>query len=295
MRALSSWSWRGSLCSRARPRNPGSLLDLVETNRTFTACPMSNAAIAGLRRRILATITLRQQVSARNSLLLRPSIPRRRPLPSQMGASSVTSAWYSHRASIFAGTLSRAIRPPPLPYAACVEGRQPNHFVGKQVAAMDDGGVAGISVPLPRCPPAPYERASVQGLKPRQRSSCSTPKTPSQCNVSSRVHGRRSGRALIRSAKQADWSPQSSVASRTVVTDFDKFTPAVANIIPQQKAGRMAEIAGVADRTGWCPIDPVTFDDYSRTFMSSATQRLVERCRVPRRPPIRRREYAQAQ
>ena len=50
------------------------------------------------------------------------------------------------------------------------------------------------------------------------------------------------------------------VASRTVVTDFDKFTPAVTNIIPQQKAGRIAEIAGVADRTGWCPIDPVTFD-----------------------------------
>ena len=50
------------------------------------------------------------------------------------------------------------------------------------------------------------------------------------------------------------------VASRTVVTDFDKFTPAVANIIPQQKAGRIAEIAGVADRTGWCPIDPVTFE-----------------------------------
>ena len=50
------------------------------------------------------------------------------------------------------------------------------------------------------------------------------------------------------------------VATKTVVTDFDKFTPAVANIIPQQKAGRIAEIAGVADRTGWCPIDPVTFE-----------------------------------
>ena len=50
------------------------------------------------------------------------------------------------------------------------------------------------------------------------------------------------------------------VASRTIVTDFDKYNPTVANIIPQQKAGRIAEIAGVADRTGWCPIDPVTFE-----------------------------------
>jgi NADPH-dependent 2,4-dienoyl-CoA reductase/sulfur reductase-like enzyme len=34
----------------------------------------------------------------------------------------------------------------------------------------------------------------------------------------------------------------------------------VANVIPPQKAGRIAEAAGVADRSGWCPIDPVTFE-----------------------------------
>jgi sulfide dehydrogenase [flavocytochrome c] flavoprotein chain len=34
----------------------------------------------------------------------------------------------------------------------------------------------------------------------------------------------------------------------------------VANVIPPQKAGRIAEIAGVTDRSGWCPIDPVTFE-----------------------------------
>src|SRR5439155_723424 len=33
-----------------------------------------------------------------------------------------------------------------------------------------------------------------------------------------------------------------------------------ANVIPPQKAGRIAEAAGVADRSGWCPIDPVTFE-----------------------------------
>ena len=43
-------------------------------------------------------------------------------------------------------------------------------------------------------------------------------------------------------------------------TDFDKYKAAVANVIPPQKAGRVAELAGVADRTGWCPVDPVTFD-----------------------------------
>jgi NADPH-dependent 2,4-dienoyl-CoA reductase/sulfur reductase-like enzyme len=31
-------------------------------------------------------------------------------------------------------------------------------------------------------------------------------------------------------------------------------------VIPPQKAGRIAEVAGVADRSGWCPIDPVTLE-----------------------------------
>src|SRR2546430_5259373 len=48
-------------------------------------------------------------------------------------------------------------------------------------------------------------------------------------------------------------------ASNTIVTEFGNYTPQVANVIPPQKAGRIVEIAGVADRTGWCPIDPTTF------------------------------------
>jgi sulfide dehydrogenase [flavocytochrome c] flavoprotein chain len=49
------------------------------------------------------------------------------------------------------------------------------------------------------------------------------------------------------------------VASRTLVTDFEKYQAAVANVIPPQKAGHAAELAGVADRTGWCPVDPISF------------------------------------
>ena len=50
------------------------------------------------------------------------------------------------------------------------------------------------------------------------------------------------------------------VATMTVMTDFDKFTGGVVNVIPPQKAGSAAELAGVADRTGWCPVDPLTFE-----------------------------------
>ena len=45
-----------------------------------------------------------------------------------------------------------------------------------------------------------------------------------------------------------------------LATDFDKYQAAVASVIPPQKAGHAADLAGVADRTGWCPVDPLTFD-----------------------------------
>src|ERR1700680_3943408 len=48
-------------------------------------------------------------------------------------------------------------------------------------------------------------------------------------------------------------------ATNTIVTDFGNYTAQVANVIPAQKAGRIARIAGEVDNTGWCPIDPFRF------------------------------------
>ena len=52
----------------------------------------------------------------------------------------------------------------------------------------------------------------------------------------------------------------------TLWTDFETIKPAVANVVPPQKAGLIAERAGCADATGWCPIDAVSFE--SRTVQN---------------------------
>jgi hypothetical protein len=49
-------------------------------------------------------------------------------------------------------------------------------------------------------------------------------------------------------------------AALTVKTDFEDYKAAVANIVPPQRAAAIAARAGVADRTGWCPIEPVSFE-----------------------------------
>jgi sulfide dehydrogenase [flavocytochrome c] flavoprotein subunit len=48
-------------------------------------------------------------------------------------------------------------------------------------------------------------------------------------------------------------------ATNTLVTEFGDHVAQVANVIPPQKAGHIADLAGATDNTGWCPIDPVTF------------------------------------
>ena len=47
-------------------------------------------------------------------------------------------------------------------------------------------------------------------------------------------------------------------ANNTIITDGEKFEASVANVVPPQKAGDIAQAAGLADDSGWCPIVPAT-------------------------------------
>ena len=48
--------------------------------------------------------------------------------------------------------------------------------------------------------------------------------------------------------------------SRTVVTDFGEVRADVLNVVPAQKAGHIAAIAGLTDASGWCPVDHLTWE-----------------------------------
>ncbi|HEY5217014.1 MAG TPA: NAD(P)/FAD-dependent oxidoreductase, partial [Pseudolabrys sp.] len=142
-------------------------------------------------------------------------------------------------------------------------------LLARQIAAMEDGGVVVISVPVTpsRCPPAPYERASLiaHTLKTRKpRSKVIVLDAKDSFTMQRQFQGawKRLYPDVLEYVSLSDGGLVTAVeaATKTIMTDFDKFTPAVANIIPQQKAGHLAELAMVADRTGWCPVDPVTFE-----------------------------------
>jgi NADPH-dependent 2,4-dienoyl-CoA reductase/sulfur reductase-like enzyme len=46
----------------------------------------------------------------------------------------------------------------------------------------------------------------------------------------------------------------------SLIADGETFTPALANIIPPQRVGDIAGRAGLADKSGWCPVDAATLE-----------------------------------
>jgi NADPH-dependent 2,4-dienoyl-CoA reductase/sulfur reductase-like enzyme len=134
---------------------------------------------------------------------------------------------------------------------------------------MDDGGLVVISAPANpfRCPPGPYERASLiawylKARKPKSKVIILDAKDAFSKQGLFVAGWKELYDDMIEWVKLSAGGKVTAVepATNTLVTDFARHQAQVANVIPPQKAGRIAEIAGVADKTGWCPIDPVTFE-----------------------------------
>jgi NADPH-dependent 2,4-dienoyl-CoA reductase/sulfur reductase-like enzyme len=138
----------------------------------------------------------------------------------------------------------------------------------RQLEAMEDGGTVVISAPANpfRCPPGPYERASLIAYYLKT-------KKPRSKLIVLDAKDAFSKQRLFQNAWQAlypnlEWVSLSNggkvvsveVGEMTLVTDFGRHKATVANVIPPQKAGRIADLAGATDRSGWCPIDAVTFE-----------------------------------
>jgi len=138
----------------------------------------------------------------------------------------------------------------------------------KQIAAMEDGGIFVIVVPPDpyRCPPGPYERASLVAHYFRQ-------KKPKSKIIVLDAKDAFTAQELFEEAWARrypgiiEWLPMQftggvkeiDVKRGLVVAADARFHAAVANIIPAQMAGHPAEMAGLTDESGWCPVDPVTF------------------------------------
>lgn len=139
----------------------------------------------------------------------------------------------------------------------------------RQLAAMDDGGLFLISVPDNpyRCAPGPYERASLvahylQTNKPKSKLLILDGKDSfSKQALFQEGWKQRYGEMVEWVGRAGDGRVQRvDVRRREVETEFgSRHRAAVINLIPPQKAGLIAERAGLTDASGWVPVDPRTF------------------------------------
>ena len=136
----------------------------------------------------------------------------------------------------------------------------------RQLEAMEDGGTVFIVAPANpfRCPPGPYERASLIAYYLKT-------KKPKSKVIILDAKDAFSKQRLFQNAwkelypNHLEWVSLSQggkvnsvdAATKTLKTDFSEHKATVANVIPPQRAGAIAQAAGVADRSGWCPVDPV--------------------------------------
>jgi len=264
----------GASCARAlRKADPRIAVTLVEPSPAFYACPMSNAVIAGLRemeRQRFTYEALRADGVSLAPLAATAIDPRARSVTLSDGNRLaydrlVLAPGIDIRWNALAGYDEAAARQMPHAWQA---GEQ-TLLLRQQLQDMEDGGLVVISAPAGpyRCPPGPYERASLiawylKAHKPRSKlivldAKDKFPKQEPFLDAWNELYpGLIEWVPLSRGGEVVSVEP----ATRTLVTDFDRYRAAVANVIAPQKAGRIAAAAGAVDRSGWCPIDPVTFE-----------------------------------
>src|SRR5712664_3471837 len=158
----------GASCARALKRiDPGLQVTLIEPNRTCTACPFSNEVIAGLRE-IEAQQFTYDRIVAEGVTVIAQAAVRIDPQTRIVGLSDGRPLAYD-RLVLAPGIDLRFDALPGYDEAAAAKmphawkaGEQ-TVLLRKQLEAMDDGGLVALAVPAGplRCPPAPYERASL--------------------------------------------------------------------------------------------------------------------------------------
>lgn len=254
--------------------DPTVKVTLIERNKTYLSCPGSNQVVAGLDRR--KNLQHDYKALVRNygiEFVLAEAVgidPHHRSVSLTDGskvpydrlilAPGIDFRWdaiegYDEAASLVAPHAWQA-------------GAQTT-LLRRQLRALRNGGVVIITVPENpyRCPPGPYERASLithflKQFKPRSKVLVLDAKTQFVKQALFQQAWRQLYPGMIEwiSSEKEGKIDRIDADQRIVHTEFGRHRADVLNVIPPQKAGKLAQIAGLTDASGWCPVDPRTFE-----------------------------------
>ena len=139
----------------------------------------------------------------------------------------------------------------------------------KQLEAMGDGGTFIIAPPVNpfRCPPGPGERISMvahyfKQHKPRSKIVVLDPKKKFSKQGLFKEGWEKLYPGMIdyQNIDNDGVIRRVDANSMTLHTDFGEYKGDVVNLVPPQKAGKIAADSGLSDKTEWCPVDHRTFE-----------------------------------
>ncbi|MBM3572903.1 MAG: NAD(P)/FAD-dependent oxidoreductase, partial [Alphaproteobacteria bacterium] len=255
--------------------DPSIQVTLVESSSKFVTCPYSNLVLGGMRKMEDITFGYNALSEKHGVRVVHDTAvgvdPAQRTVRLRGGATLnydklVLSPGIDIRFDALPGYDEAASQIMPHAWRA---GEQ-TVLLRRQLESMADGGVVIMSAPANpfRCPPGPYERACMIGhyLKTNK---------PRSKLIILDAKDQISKQGLFTDAWAKvypgliEWVPLSKdgkvtkadARAMTVETEFgNRHRGAVINVIPPQRAGAIAAAAGVANQTGFCPVNPVTME-----------------------------------
>ncbi len=245
---------------------------LVEPNKTFYTCPFSNLVLGGLKQMddIAHSYTKLESLYGVKVVHARAS---------KVEADAVVLADGSRipfdRAVVSPGVDVRYDKMPG--HSPDVEEKMPHAWkagpqtvqLRKQLEAMPDGGTVVICPPANpfRCPPGPYERASMMAHylsqnKPKSKVLILDMKEKFSKQPLFTDGWNLHYRDLIewRQGSAGGQVLQIDAKNMQVETDFGWEKGDVINFIPAQWAGKIARDSGLTNEAGWCPVNQITFE-----------------------------------
>jgi sulfide dehydrogenase [flavocytochrome c] flavoprotein subunit len=252
--------------------SPDIEVTLVERDEEFISCPLSNRVLAGV-------MQLKELTRGYGKLHARHGVKVLRDEALSIDAAKRTVALASgatlgyDRLVVAPGVDLMPGEVPGLEQAsdrilhAWKAGTQ-TITLRKQLEAMPDGGVYAITVPRApyRCPPGPYERAcQVAWYFSRHKPKSKVLILDANEDVVSKK-GLFTKAWAERYAGIVDYRPNSELAgvdakTMTAKLAFDDVKADVLNVVPPQRAGKIALDAGLVNANGrWCGVDFLTYE-----------------------------------
>jgi sulfide dehydrogenase [flavocytochrome c] flavoprotein subunit len=248
---------------------------LIEPDAAFVSCPMSNLVVSGSR--TMADITRPYQTlsSMHGVSVVRDSVERIDATQRVVTLASGGTVRYDKM--VLAPGVGMIWEDVPGLREANLQGRILHAYKGgsettqlrQQLQDMPDGGVFAIAIPeMPyRCPPAPYERASLianyfKTAKPRSKVLIldANEDVTSEGSLFKKAWSQRYGAIL-------EYRPQHKVTGVDAATNTLKFEiqddvrADVLNVLPPMRAGDIAVRSGLANSNArWCNVNFLDFE-----------------------------------